>query len=260
MHIRSRSIIRRSLTPVLMLAAPVAYSGVPVEWTVTPYAWGIGLNGNLRHDQLPITVRPRVGFNEIWDNLDMAGMLAISAQGESFGVFADGVFADLSTMVDVPVGSLRVPVDVDAKARTGLIAMQYRLVREGRSNLDLVLGARYWSAETRFRYMLPASFPESLPIPRQYRLTEDGQWWDLQLGVKGNYTFGNGMYVGGWAMTGGNRHERADDLMGVIGYRATDRLSVFIGYRYLATSYEASRGFMFDVAAHGPGIGLDVHF
>jgi len=247
------------LFPLFLVAAP-ASAEEPVEWSVMPYAWGIGLDGNLRHERLPITVKPRVGFSEVWDNLDMAGMLAISAQGENFGLFADGLLADLSTEVNVPVGPLRVPVDVSAKARTGLLAMQYRLLRHERSHLDLILGARYWSVDTRFAYALPADLPVSLPIPHEYNLKEGQRWWDVQLGMKGNYSFANGVYVGGWALTGGNRHDRATDLMLLAGYRLNSRISLFLGYRYLATSYEASRGFLFDAAAHGPGVGLDIHF
>jgi hypothetical protein len=49
----------------------------------------------------------------------------------------------------------------------------------------------------------------------------------------------------------------------VIGYKITDLLSAWIGYRALSVDYESGSGdnrFVYDVTTHGPMIGLGFYF
>lgn len=65
---------------------------------------------------------------------------------------------------------------------------------------------------------------------------------------------------GGGALAGGNSYGQATDLMLLAAYRFDEKVSEFLGYRRLATSYEVSCGFLFDAVAHRPRFGLDYHF
>ncbi|WP_447897121.1 hypothetical protein [Stenotrophomonas sepilia] len=52
------------LLPLLLAVSP-ALAQSPVVCSVMPNAWGISLDGNLQHQQLPNANRPRIGFSEV---------------------------------------------------------------------------------------------------------------------------------------------------------------------------------------------------
>lgn len=241
------------------LACNQVLAGEAVRWRVVPYAWAAGVDGELEHARLPLTLHPRATFGDVLENLDAAGMLAIDAQGERFGVWADALLADVSRDVRVPIGPYRLPVAASAKTRTGLIAMQYRLAQGGNRQLDIVLGARHWDVDTRFAYQIAAEVPVG-PLPRSYSASQGQSWWDVQVGAKGQYTFDRGFFVSGLALVGSGGSNLAYDLMLIGGYRINDRVAWFVGYRRMDVDFRTAQGFAFDAALHGPGIGLELQF
>lgn len=251
------------LLSIALLASPGA-SAADGDWQyrLTPYLWATGIDGKLAHEGLAQTFRPSASFSDVLDHLDAAGMIAFEANRGSIGVFMDLIDVRLSETLQVPlVQGNRLPIDTRVESTTALLAFQYRLREYGQNRLDILAGIRYWSTETRFRYQIPAqTYPPGYPIPQSYNRSERESWVDGQVGVKGNYNFGNGFHVGGWAMIGAGGADLATDLMLALGYYLSERTALLLGYRRLAADFSTSRGFEFDVTMHGPGLGLDIRF
>lgn len=227
-------------------------------YRIAPYLWGSAIDGNLAHERLPIDMHASMSFGDIWDSLDLGAMGMFEARKGEFGVFADAMVAKLSTTVYAPVAGTAFPVRLKTRTVTGLVAFQYRWFEEEIGHLDLVAGARVWSARTRFAYALPIPVPP--PVPQQYSGEQQETWFDLQIGLKGRREFANRMFLGGWVLAGKGESDLSTDVMLLAGYGINDQLSLVAGYRWLSTDYATSNGFKFDTTLQGPGIGLEYQF
>lgn len=246
----------------LALTSPLAHAQTAASdgWSyhLTPYLWGTAIEGTVAHDRLPIDLSAELDFGDVWENLELGGMGAFEARKGRYGVFADGLFARLSSTVYAPVAGAALPVDLETRTRTGLIAFRYGWKESESGHLDLVAGARFWSARTRLSYAIPV--PPPPPIPQQFDGEQEESWVDLQVGVKGRREFGNGSFIGGWVMAGAGESDLSTDVMLMAGYKLSDRTAVVAGYRWLSTDFETSSGFRYDTTMQGPGLGLDFTF
>jgi len=239
------------------VGAQAADSG---EWTfrIAPYLWGTAIDGNVAHENLPIDFHAGLGFDDVWENLDIGAMGAFEARKGRYGVLADGLYAKLSTTAYAPVPGMALPVRLKTRTATGLLAFRYGWRQSDTGHLDFIAGMRVWSARTRLAYSIPVPVPP--PIPQQYAGEQEHRWVDLQLGVKGRHGFSNGSFVGGWVLAGAGESDLSTDVMLIAGYDINDRVSVVAGYRWLSTDYETSGGFRFDTTMQGPGLGLEYLF
>ncbi len=229
------------------------------EWNyrIIPYVWGASIYGTPAHERLPVTLHPSASFSDIWNNLDFVAMLAFEAQRDRRGVIAELVTLSLSGTASMPVPpvGISMPVELGGATTTLLLAYQCRWIDEPQFHVDLIAGARYWSAQTEFSYALAAAPPP--PIPQAYRGSQTQDWVDLQLGIKGRREFDNGAYVGAWLAGGSRASGLTLDAMLLAGYRFDERWSLTAGCRWLKIDYRTDRGFTFDATLAGPGLGLE---
>jgi len=248
-----------AITALACSASALASEG---EWSyrIVPYVWGASIDGRLAHERLPVTLNPSASFSDIWSNLDFAAMLAFEAQRDRHGLITELVTLSLSGTASMPVppAGISVPVGLGGDTTTLLLAYQYRWIDEPQFHVDLIAGARYWSAETEFSYSLAAAPPP--PIPQAYRGSQKQDWIDPQLGIKGRREFDNGAYVGAWLVGGAGASDITLDAMLLAGYRFNDSWSLMGGYRWLKIDYRTDRGFAFDATLAGPGLGLEYVF
>ncbi len=248
----------------LACAAPMAQAqaqdGGGDAWTfrLAPYVWGSSTDGTFAHARLPVGLHTSKSFRESLEELDAGAMGAFEARKGRHGVLLDGQFAKLSTTVYAPVAGAALPVRLKTRTASGLLAWRYGLVERDAAHLDLVAGVRVWSARVRLAYAVPVPTPP--PIPQQYAGEQSHRWVDAQVGVKGRYGFGNGLFVGGWALAGAGESDLSTDLMLLAGYDVNERLAVVAGYRRLSTDFETSAGFRFDTTLQGPGLGVEYRF
>ncbi|MFT3762602.1 MAG: hypothetical protein QM761_08335 [Pseudoxanthomonas sp.] len=221
-------------------------------WTYrfVPYLWGSAIDGTLAHRRLPVDLHANMGFGDVWDHLDVGAMGTFEARKSEYGLLSDAMFVKLSTTAQAPVAGAAVPIRLKARTATGLVAFQYRWRESATGYLDLVAGARVWSARTRFGYALP--IPPPPPVPQQYSGEQQETWFDLQIGVKGRHAFANRMFWGGWILAGRGESDLSTDAMLLAGYGISDRLAFVAGYRLLSTDYATSNGFKFDATLQGP--------
>ena len=144
-----------SLAPAM--AADIAPAPDTSTWrfTLAPYAWGVGLNGDVGlFGRKPVEVD--IPFSDIIEKLDFAAMGVMEAHNGTWGVFADLNYTALSAdnsrtrVVERPnipkiVGELSAEIDVTEFI--GTLMGEWRAVDSGQMSLDLMAGARYWNID-----------------------------------------------------------------------------------------------------------------
>ncbi|WEK51518.1 MAG: hypothetical protein P0Y66_05795 [Candidatus Kaistia colombiensis] len=224
--------------------APVAAPG----WTfiVAPYAWAPSMSGNVGYGDVKADFN--VDFSQLLNHLDFAGMGVVEARYDRFSIFSDLLFMKLSADAKLPQG-------LDAELGTELLqwtpAAAYSVIKTGRGNFDVMAGARLWSVET--------SLGLSDESERQLNRSHTATWVDAIVGVKGQYSVTDSVFVNGWALAGGGGSTSTWDLLGAVGYKVNDRFQAMAGYRAQGVDYR-NGPFDFNAVIQGPILGATIKF
>ena len=234
------------------------------EFQVAPYMWALSLDGD-------ITVKGQksdldVDFSDIWDQLNMAGMLAFEGRKGNWGFFGDAIYADLGD--ETKVDGIRIDPDMELMMIT--LGGFYRLGTWDASNapggkaptvtVDALVGGRY----TYLDMELDIKGPFGKLDPQG-----DQDWFDPFVGIRTIWDFSErwSLSLDGGVGGFGVGSDFAWHACGVIGYRFSlfgkNNARVVAGYRALSMDYTNGSGnkkFEWDVTMHGPIIGLVIQF
>ena len=252
-----------SLAAVMSLAGPVAAADLapPEEpiapdggWSFTfaPYLWAAGMQGDIAQFGLP-EVDVDLSFSDIMKNFDIGVMGVGEARHGRFGVLTDLLYLKLSAGHNVdPKGPIDADVDLSTETLTFLGAAEYRLIDDEAGSLDALAGARLWWVDTDFKFSGNA-INESA--------NDSETWVDPIIGLRGRFNLSPDFFLTSWGMIGGFgvSSEFTWDVMGGLGYQATDSFSLVAGYRAMGVDYR-NDGFVFDVTQDGPILGAVFRF
>lgn len=232
------------------LSPPKEPNAIPDdEWsfTLAPYLWGAGLHGDVAQFGLP-EIEVDASFGDIIKNFDMGAMAVAEARNGRFSLFGDFLYLKLGADKDTPRGILADSAQADITSLMVTAGAGYSVLSSDRGNLDLLAGARLWSAETKI------SLDGGLLGDKS--VSDDATWVDPLVGVKGRFDLSNDFYLTGWGMIGGFgvSSDLMWDVMGGVGYSFSDSFSVVAGYRALGVDYK-NDGFVYDVVQDGPILG-----
>ena len=230
-------------------------SGDQWEFQLAPYAWLSGQNGTVATlPGLPPADVDVDFYDDIWGNINLAGMLVGEARKGRFGLFMDIVYTDIEMEDPTAYGILYSAVDTQTKSWMVSIAGLYRLAEHQNRFLDVIAGVRYWSVDTDLT-LKAGLLPE-----RSISNSED--WFDPLIGLKGLSAIGSSKFFisGGLALGGfGAGSDLFWDANVNLGYQWTKGFSTTVGYRYLDVDYEKD-DFLYDVAQDGITLGLSWRF
>jgi hypothetical protein len=113
-------------------------------WLVAPYFWAAGIDGSLTTN-LTGKVDFSVSFDDIWDNLDSAGLVFLEVRKEQFSVLGDFIYMGLSSDETTSGG---LAVDADVNVTIAELAGMYRLTPN--SPYELGAGVRYGQIDVDF--------------------------------------------------------------------------------------------------------------
>jgi len=225
------------------------------EFQLAPYVWLSGQNGTT--STLPGLPPADVDidfYDDIWGNINLAGMLVAEARKGRFGLFTDIVYTDIEMEDPTPYGFLYSAVDSQTKSWMVSIAGLYRLAEQQNRFLDAIAGVRYWSVDTDLT-LKAGLLPER-------SITNSEDWFDPLIGLKGMSALGNskffisgGLVIGGF----GAGSDLFWDANVNLGYQWTKGFSTTLGYRYLDVDYEKDN-FLYDVVQDGITLGLSWRF
>jgi len=233
------------------------------EYAVTPYLWFLSLDGD-------VTVKGHkadvdLDFDDIWDELNIAGMVEFKARKGHWGLYGDVIYANLGK--DTSIGG--VGVDPDMNVLWTNFGGLYRLGTWGLTDesskqfptltVDTYLTLRYTYLDVELDF-------KNVPLPD---VDGDQDWvepvfgvrtiWDLSerwrlslAGDIGGIAFGSDFAWGAHGLIGYG--------FGLFGH---DNATLFGGYRALSQDYTDGHGnnkFEWDVTLHGPIAGLQITF
>jgi hypothetical protein len=230
-------------------------------WTfsLTPYVWLAGLTGDVAAFGGP-PVGVDATIPDVLSALDIGLMGLAQARYDRFTVAGDLFWVKLSDDGPMPRGLFAEKYDLTITnlMLTGVVG--YSVVYESNMNLDLVVGARYWSVDNNLDFKGPGVGP---PFPNLDGVSLDQKegWVDPLIGVKGKVDINESFFLAGWALVGGFdvSSKYMWDAMGSVGYRFNDWSAATLGFRALGVDYE-NGGFEYDVIQYGPMMGASFQF
>jgi len=267
MHIRMRLVARGAtvaalccgLTATLITNRAVADevpSPVPSDdWSfnISPYVWAASLDGSIAPFPRAPTADVDVSFKDIFENLDIAGMLFAEARYQRFAAYTDLVYTSISADADTPFGILFDDIDAENEIFIGTFGGSYRAIDTEHASLALLAGARVWSVDTEVKL--------NGNLLQDRKFEDDQSWVDPVIGLHGLYRFDNGIFITSFSHVGGfgvGSH-LTWDTFGALGYQFNESISAVAGYRHLEVDYKHD-GFVFDVELSGPVIGMTIRF
>jgi hypothetical protein len=241
MSIRMRKVMGAMAVGAAMALPGQAQQDEATVWTVTPYVWAFGLDGDVGVGGR--TAEVSADFGDVVDNLDLAFAMMGDVRRGAWGLHGDFEYLDVSTAKQT--GGVR--TIVEQTAILGELDATYALKKTERSVIEALAGGRINDQEITLR------------IDGIGEESRDKTWVDPVIGLCGRVDVGGKFSLGGRADIGGFgvASDLTWQLMGYGAYAITDNLDLSLGYRYLATDYEDG-GFTYDAALHGIILGLSI--
>lgn len=241
------------------LAVGVAGTGVQAqsawEFSVTPYGWLAGLDGDL--GALPGFPSQDVSlsFGDILDDLDYGVFLFASARNGPWALFLDG--SAVQTTSTEQIGGAAVDsIEVQSRTSNLAFALGRSVASSETHNIEAYVGLRAWWLDNEFTVNTqPGTGLGTV------RAGSDANWVDPLVGLAGQYAASDRWMLFGSAEIGG--FGVGADLewsltAGAI-YSVNDLFGLTFGWRYLAVDYD-NDGIVFDVSQSGPLIGATFRF
>jgi hypothetical protein len=237
-----------AVTALVVVAPHAAAQSSPGGWrfTLAPYAVAAAMDGAATVKGVDADVD--VPFETIVENLDMTLMGHFDMQNERWLVSSDLIYMDLAGDAELTngTGTATMQETIFEVAGGYRITPALTLLAGGRW-VDLGFGLRY--AGPNLERNVDASKSWVDPFVGAHVVAPlSERWW---LGVHGD--------VGGF----GVGSELAWQAYANIGFRASDLVSLIVGYRALDMDYEDGSGddlFRYDVLTAGPQLGVAFRF
>jgi hypothetical protein len=228
-------------------------------FTLTPYVWTAGLTGDVAaFGGPPVDIDATIP--DVLKALDIGIMGLAQARYDRFTVAGDLFWVKLSDDGPMPRGLLAEKYDLTITnlMLTGVVG--YSILYESNMNLDLVVGARYWSVDNDLDFKGAGTLGPPLSL-QGVSLDQNEGWVDPLVGVKGTVDLSESFFLTGWALVGGFdvSSKYMWDAMGSVGYRFNDWSAATLGFRALGVDYE-NDGFEYDVIQYGPMMGATFRF
>ena len=249
--------------PASLTAQEQPDEGSDWKFSVTPYMWALSMDGDATVKGTKSDVD--VSFSDIWDELNIAGMVEFEAWKGRLGFFVNAMYANLGD--ETTVGGVKIDPTIETVwAGTGVAYRlgTWALADEPGENsptvtLDTYLGVRYTYLDVELDF-------KGVPLPD---VSSDQDWLEPILGLRTKWDLSDRWSlmvagdIGGMAFGS----DFAWNAFGLIGYRfnlfGNDDARVFAGYRALSQDYDDGHGsnkFEWDVTLHGPVLGLTIPF
>lgn len=191
-----------------------------------------------------------VSSSELFDHLDMAGMMALRSEKERYALAINAVFTGLSADT---VGANGAFYDVDLTQDMVELAWSWRLDER----YELYVGGRYQSLSLDLSIKLPNGTSDAA--------TQTKSLFDPVVGARGAWPLGQAWTLIARADIGG--FGVGSDLtwsaLAVADWSISQNFGLVFGYRALDTDYSKGSGsdrFEFDMLVSGPLLGLRYNF
>jgi len=232
------------------------------EFQVAPYFWFVSMDGNITAKGQKSDVD--TDFSDVWDELNIAGMVTFDARKGNWGFLGDIIYADLGKSKSVG------GIDIDPTVKLAWVTAGgfYRLGTWKLSDaagkdvpvvtVDGLFGARYTHLDV------------NLDIKDFTNRSSNKSWLDPLVGVRAFFDLSEHWMLSLHGNVGGFGvgSDITWETLGGIGYRfrlfsKENNARAVGGYRAVHQDYTDGSGndkFEWDVTLHGPILGLVIGF
>jgi len=245
----AKSILGLLTTAATLLVGPHALAqSNPGGWefTIAPYLVAAAMDGTVGVKGHDVTLD--VPFSKIWDNLHFGGMIHFDMKNDRWLLSSDVIYMNLQQSTDVANGTAEVSVTETFFEVAGgyRISPVFTLLGGGRL-VDLGCTLDFTGTNVTENGHQSKSWVDPF-VGAQLNVALSELWWFDLHGDIGGFNVGSKL---AW-------QAYAD-----VGYRASDLVSVYLGYRALDMDYESGSGsplFRYDVLTAGPQIAVAFRF
>lgn len=228
---------------------PQAASSDEWQFQLTPYIWFVGITGRAGIGNRVIDTNTSVTDSDVELNFGFMG--TFEARKNKFVILTDLQYSDLSTERGNP-GPFFSSTRGSFKTFVLDPEVGYRVLDNGKGAfVDVLGGVRYWhvNGDLQFRAgILPA-----------VEVSRSRGWIDGVVGLRGRAALSPRWFLTGKADLGGGGSKFTYQLFGGGGFMVTKSIALIGGYRHLSVNYDRD-GFLFDMALHGPILGIGFRF
>ena len=244
-----RSLLGLLATTALLLVGPnAAAQSSPDGWqfTIAPYLVAAAMDGTVGikgHD-----VKLDVPFSKIWDNLHFGGMVHFDMKNDRWLLSSDLIYMNLQQGAEVTNGTAEASVtETFFEVAGGYRISQAFTLLAGARLVDLGSTLDFTGTNVSQNGHQSKSWVDPF-VGAQITVALSDRWWFDLHGDIGGFNVGS---------------KQAWQAYADVGYRASDLVSVYLGYRALDIDYESGSGstlFRYDVLTAGPQIGVAFRF
>ncbi len=238
---------------ILTLTSPAVFAQGDAdtwEYSLTPYLWAVGLDGDMLVKGTPIELD--LDFDELFDDVEFAGQLHFAAKKGDWSFIVDTTIIRLET--EVQSGPATVDTELDYVLMELLAG--YRIAPQW----DLLGGVRYWFMD------VDLDIQGTGPLGMSLQADEGEDWADLIVGarffadISEKWSFIGRADIGGFDIG-----KSADSTWSVSALFFRDfgrkgNKQFVAGYRILDVDFDDGSGlsrFVFDVEQSGPVVGVN---
>jgi opacity protein-like surface antigen len=252
------------VTAIGLLSATVARAADTADdrwqFELTPYLFASGLYGTTGAQGIDADVE--MGFDDVLEQLEMGFMGTLEMRRGRWGILFDGLYFELggerssSWQGPLGIGSATGELEVSATMQMYQLSAGYRL-GEG-VTIDLIGAARYTQLDTDLELVVTTG---GLLPGGTRSLSAKESWWDPVVGARALIPFGQHWSVVLYGDIGGFGvgSDLTYQAIAGVNWQFSKHFSAKAGYRYLYQDFEDD-GFVWDMAAHGPYLGLGIRF
>ena len=225
------------------LAGPAAAQGTPWSYTATFYVFAAETNvtvGNLEG---------QLSFSDALDNLDFAGMAAVTASNDTWTFIGDLMYFNLGFENDTP-GPAFSRLDTDTKTTILSAYALYRVYETPTASFDAGIGLRYFDTDTTLTLQ-----PGRLS---RRSVSDDMSWTDPVIAARAHFNFSDAWSTTLSADYGSFVSDRETyQATLTVNYEFADNWFARFGYRYVNVDNDGE-DFRFEQS--GPVLGVTYRF
>jgi hypothetical protein len=243
-----------ALAVVLAVGVPALAQSSPGtahdwEFGIAPYLWGAGVDGDVKIGRLPAT-GVEASFSDLWDVLDIGGLLAFEGRKGTWGFIFDGIYLKFEDDAPAPNPNFGT-VNAELTQQWYTAAATCRVIDHEKVALDVLGGARFTDMDTDLSL--------SGGIASGRAVSRGADWWDGIVGARVRYMPAEHWLIMGYLDAGLGGSDLTWQLAAGGAYVFNKTISVGAGYRILDQDYEKA-DFQYDMAVSGPFAGLRFGF
>jgi len=251
------------LTFVMITSLAISPTYAEEPWTEAGiYVFGSVIEGDSQFRN--VTVDIDVSFSDILESLELGGMGFIEHRRGKWSFIGNATYMKLSdggTIASTPVASVTTNVTLEQGALEGYVGYRFfeRDFEAASLGVDVITGVRY-----NFLTVDIGVNASALGLATSASRHRNEDWVDGVLGVRAQYSFGNGWGATGMLDIGKGSDSNSHQIAGYLNYSFKNNIKIFGGYRLLHLEYETGEGtanhFALDADYHGPMFGVSYRF